>query len=524
MKMQIHNLIQGSKEWHAYRAQHFNASDAPAMLGVSPYKTRNQLLHELHTGMAPEVDPGLQRLFDAGHAAEAAARPLAEEIIGDDLYPVTGSLGELSASFDGLTMDGRIAFEHKLLNVDLAESLARGVIPDSYHPQMEQQLLVSGAEKVLFMATSADRTAMEHAWYTSNPELRAKIIAGWEQFAKDLVAYVPPVVSVDVVGHTPETLPALHIEVSGMVTASNLEQYKDHALTVFKSINRELTTDQHFADAEKAVKWCADVESRLVAAKEHALSQTASIDQLFKAIDDISAEARRTRLELDKLVKARKDELRTSIVTDAAKALLEHVAGLNVRIGKPYMPVVNADFAGSIKGKKSLDSMRGAVDTVLANAKIEANGIANRIDTNLIYLNDVNAPMALLPDLAVICLKAPDDFALLVKSRIGEEAKRAEAQAEAARAAIREEERIKAQANVAAEAAKVERIVTAPDVSESSLVSMKPGPMVLMEKVERVISATRTALNEHLDTLNDDELERVLRFCQSRYPLQAKAA
>ena len=39
-----------------------------------------------------------------------------------------------------------------------------------------------------------------------------------------------------------------------------------------------------------------------------------------------------------------------------------------------------------------------------------------------------------------------------------------------------------------------------------------------------IISAMRQAVNEHLDTLADDELERVLRFMQSRYPLQAKAA
>ena len=29
--MITHNLIQGSQEWHAYRAAHDNASDAPAM-------------------------------------------------------------------------------------------------------------------------------------------------------------------------------------------------------------------------------------------------------------------------------------------------------------------------------------------------------------------------------------------------------------------------------------------------------------------------------------------------------------
>ena len=102
--MQIHELVQGSAEWHAYRAHHFNASDAPAMMGVSPYKTRSQLLHEMHTGLIAEVDAGTQRLFDEGHRFEALARPLAEEIIGEDLYPVTGSLDRLSASFDGLTM------------------------------------------------------------------------------------------------------------------------------------------------------------------------------------------------------------------------------------------------------------------------------------------------------------------------------------------------------------------------------------------------------------------------------------
>ena len=50
--MKTHDLIQGSPEWLAYRAQHFNASDAPAMMGCSPYKTRAQLLAEMHTGIA----------------------------------------------------------------------------------------------------------------------------------------------------------------------------------------------------------------------------------------------------------------------------------------------------------------------------------------------------------------------------------------------------------------------------------------------------------------------------------------
>lgn len=80
--MKILNLVQGSPEWDAHRATHFNASDAPAMLGCSPYMTRSELLHRMHTGITPEVDPATQRRFDEGHQAEQLARPLAEEIIG----------------------------------------------------------------------------------------------------------------------------------------------------------------------------------------------------------------------------------------------------------------------------------------------------------------------------------------------------------------------------------------------------------------------------------------------------------
>ena len=93
--MKTHNLIQGSPEWLAYRAQNFNASDAPAMMGCSAYKTRAELLREVHTGVIADVDAGTQKRYDNGHRVEALARPLAEEFIGEELYPVTGSNGNL---------------------------------------------------------------------------------------------------------------------------------------------------------------------------------------------------------------------------------------------------------------------------------------------------------------------------------------------------------------------------------------------------------------------------------------------
>ena len=90
--MKTVNFAQGSPEWHAHRSKHFNASDAPVMMGLSPYKTRSALLHEMATGQTPDIDAGTQKLFDDGHNFEALARPIAESIIGDDLFPVVGTL------------------------------------------------------------------------------------------------------------------------------------------------------------------------------------------------------------------------------------------------------------------------------------------------------------------------------------------------------------------------------------------------------------------------------------------------
>ena len=81
--MKTLDLIQGSEEWQAARAKYFTASEAPAMLGLSKYQTRQDLLRQKATGHIPEVDSAKQRLFDRGHAAEAAARPIVEEIICD---------------------------------------------------------------------------------------------------------------------------------------------------------------------------------------------------------------------------------------------------------------------------------------------------------------------------------------------------------------------------------------------------------------------------------------------------------
>lgn len=432
----LENTPQGSPAWHSARAKHLCASEAAAALGLSKYTTRDELLRQKATGLAEEVSPAKQRIFDAGHQAEALARPIAEGIAGTEFFPVVATREvdgmPLLASFDGIDLMDELIWENKLLNQSLVQQVQAGDLEPHYWLQLEHQLLVSGASRALFTTSDGTPEGTHPLWYESKPERRAQLIAGWKQFAADLAAWVPPEAKpAPVVGKTPDNLPALLIQVTGAVTASNLPEFKAHALEVFKGINRTLATDQDFATAESTVKWCADVESRLAAAKEHALSQTATIDELFRTIDDISAEARRTRLELDKLVKARKEEIRGEIVAGGITALREHIAQLNAAMPAPYMPQVPADFAGAIKGKRTVESLRGAVNDELARAKIEASNIATRIHANV---KTLEASGLVVPDAATLVLKAPDDLAAIIATRKAAEQQRQEAERERIRA------------------------------------------------------------------------------------------
>lgn len=447
--MITHDLVQGSPKWDEFRLNHFGASEAAAMLGLSPKMTRTELLHMKHTGNAKEFSDFVQKhILDKGHEVEAMARPLVEAMIGEDLYPVTCSEGDLSASCDGLTMGEDIAFEHKQWNADLATAVSRGELPDEYMPQCQQIMMVTGAAKVIFVCSNGTPDKFISMEVLPDPDWFMRIASGWTQLKGDLNSYVPPDVKAESVGRTPESLPSLRIEVTGMVTASNLAQFKEHALEVFAGINRDLKTDQDFADAEKTVKWCGDVEDRLKAAKAHALSQTESIDVLFKAIDDITAEARNTRLELDKLVKARKEQVRTDIYNEGVNALRDHIAHLNTRLGKPYMPSITADFAGAMRGKKTVASLRDAVSTTLATAKIEANAIADKIEINLRALRVQAKDYAFLfSDTSLLVMKAADDCQAVITARISEHKQAEEKRLAAERERIAEEERVKAEAN-----------------------------------------------------------------------------
>lgn len=451
--MKTLNLIQGTPEWHQHRATHFNASDAPAMLGVSPYKTRTQLVRERATGITPEVDAATERRFADGHRFEALARPLAEEIIGEELFPCVGVDGALSASFDGLTITGDQAWEHKTLNDSLRYSDWQeghgDHLPLHYRVQMEHQLLVSGADSVLFMASKWDGDTLieeRHCWYSSDPKLRDQIIAGWDQFAADVAGYTPEPMPESVVAAPVEGFGALSLRVEGRVLASNLDAFKAGAEAFIARLPKpdDLQDDQDFADADQAVKACSEAEKRIAAAKDAALAQMSDVEAVLRTADDIAATIRAARLALDKAVKAEKERRRADIVEHYVGLVRAHVESINATLGEHAIGVpasLRADIAGAAKGKKTLGSITDACDAAAASAKIATSQQAERVRACIAVLAEHAEHAHLFADRVRLCSeKSPDDLRNLVAARIAEYQQREAARLETERERIRAEE------------------------------------------------------------------------------------
>lgn len=522
--MKTIDLIQGTPEWHAHRASHFNASDAPAMMGCSPYKTRTQLLHEKHTGMVPDVDAATQRRFDDGHRFEAMARPLAEDIIGEELYPVTGSEGKLSASFDGLTMMEDVAFEHKSMNANLYGDGApwgdNFEIPLQYRVQMEQQLMVSGAIRCLFMASRWDANdsldVEQHCWYHPDLELRAQIIAGWEQFEIDLATYVPTEAAPVAVAKSADNLPVVFdMRVEGRLVSCNIEAYKPAALAYIEKINTKLLTDQDFADADIDAKYCRSSAKKLDLAIEQALGQMGDINTALNTVREIAESFNRKGLALEKLVKSEKDSRKLAIVAEARIALTTHIDALNTRLGKRYIPTIHADFAGVIKGLQKIESTQNAVDTELARAKIAANQVADQLQANMKEIDGLIVGLeTLFPDYLPLVLKDSADMVAVVKNRISEHKASEEKRLEAEREKIRAEEVAKIE-KAAAEADKVEADRIAKEEADAANAALAAVPAI----AEPVYTepTTRDRLNMLLGQMSEADLVRTLHFVQQRF-------
>ena len=469
--MQTHNLRQGSQPWHEFRYNYRGASEACSMLGLPGPINRNDLLLYKKTGKSKEYSEWVQKnILNYGHEVEAKARAILEAELDDELYPVTCSRGKLSASCDGLTIDGHIAFEHKQYNASLADFIAtNNTLPDSHMPQCQQILLVTGAQKVIFVCsdgTENNRVMIDvfpdKAWFD-------RIESGWEQFEKDLEMYEQKEFEDKPEPAAIMQLPALSIQIKGEVTVSNLPEFKAAAENFISKINTDLKTDNDFSDAEATVKFCDETEKKLESAKAAAIGQTASIDELMRTIDFIKESIRSKRLTLEKLVKTQKESIKTKIIDDAYKVCAEHQSGIASEFSRlnfsAFANLSRQSFETACKNKRTLASLHNAVDTEVAAIKIKLNDLAMIIRKNLSHLPD---DLSIFRDLQSIITKPEEDFKLLVESRLADQKRKEEEAAQRAVAEAKEKEEAEAARITAAQ----ERIIKLKEEESKRIASL----------------------------------------------------
>ena len=448
---------QETEQWHAARAKHYRtASRAPTIMGANKYQTRNDLMAELKAGIAREVDANTQALFDAGHAAEDAARKIVEGHLKAPLLPITctDDVGYLLASFDGINEEKKTGWEHKLWREDLAAQVRAKQLDPMYYWQLEQQILVGGLDMVIFTCSDGTPEKCVHMRYVPVAGRAEQLLAGWKQFERDLADYqhvevLPPVTAAPTMA-----LPALSIQVQGSISLiDNLAVFGEGLKSFIALIPEKPETDQEFADCKEACKRLQEAQDALDAAEAHALGQIQSFDEMKRTKALYFDLARNTRLAVEKMVAARETQIKVEIRQAANDAFALHVANLNTRIGKPYLNLPIPDFAGAMKGKRTIASLHDACDTLMAAQKIAANEVADRIQINLNSLRDLAGEHKFLfADAAQLVLKGNDDLVNLIKLRISDHKAAEQKRLDAERERIRAEEQTKAEARAKVEA------------------------------------------------------------------------
>lgn len=146
--MQKLNIEQDTPEWHELRRNHIGASDAPVIMGDSPFKTPYQLFQE-KTALPKTKKESKQSTgaMERGKALEPIARQMFVEETGIQVSPVVckhDDIEWLLASLDGLSEDNQIALEIKCGNIKDHIGAVNKILPNKYRAQLQHQLYVLG--------------------------------------------------------------------------------------------------------------------------------------------------------------------------------------------------------------------------------------------------------------------------------------------------------------------------------------------------------------------------------------------
>jgi putative phage-type endonuclease len=154
------NFEQSTEEWLSWRRQGIGASDAPVIMGLSPWQKAPDLLR-LKTGQTEErpANGAMQR----GKMLEPVARRAYINHTCIEVDPVcVQSLQHawMRASLDGLSADGRHVVEIKCPGEKDHLLANSGSVPEKYYPQLQHILAVTGLAEIHYWSFRFDHTVL----------------------------------------------------------------------------------------------------------------------------------------------------------------------------------------------------------------------------------------------------------------------------------------------------------------------------------------------------------------------------
>lgn len=185
----LEHLEQGTPEWLAWRRSRRMASLAPAVMDASPYQKPRHVVAYYRNGKSQAQTPAMAH----GHQYEPQARAYAAGILGELLTPICAENGDYGASLDGLTDDGKVIVETKCpyrgKESPIWENMARYQSPGGYVWQIQHQLMVTGAERCLYVVWCGEGLADAlHLWVSPDADKQAQLRAAWDALWADFVA------------------------------------------------------------------------------------------------------------------------------------------------------------------------------------------------------------------------------------------------------------------------------------------------------------------------------------------------
>jgi putative phage-type endonuclease len=147
-------LEQGSEEWFKFRKDKIGGSDIPAIMGVSPHKTRTALMQE-KLGKETQLTDYTRNLFKKGHEVEEMVRNSIAMKFEPAVF-VHDQNDRLIASLDGISESGEHVLEVKYTTSrETFESVRSGDIPPHFKAQCVWNCAISKASSTLLVVVYA---------------------------------------------------------------------------------------------------------------------------------------------------------------------------------------------------------------------------------------------------------------------------------------------------------------------------------------------------------------------------------